>query len=73
MDSWLARMDTVRVSAAKIGLRVVLAWWPEDNLGWEGYSPGFREAGGDLRGEIHDYEYRDRRSIFDAKLWRNGL
>ena len=72
MDNWLARMDTVRVSAAKTGLRVVLAWWPEDHLGWEGYSPGFRGAGGDLTGEIHD-EYRDRRSIFDAKLWRNGL
>ena len=65
-------MDALRVSAAKFGLRVVLVGWPEDNPGWEGYFPEFREAGGELRRETHDYEYRDRRSIFYAELWMNG-
>ena len=65
-------MVTARRTAANVGLRVVLAGWPEDNPAWKGYFPEFREAGGELRREFHDYEYRDQRSIFDAKHWVSG-
>ena len=66
------RMVATRAMAANIGLRVILAGWPENNQRWEGYFPGFRGAGGELRREIRDRERRDRRLISDAKAWMNG-
>ena len=64
-------MVTTRTTT-RVGLRVVLAGWLENNTCWKGYFPGFRRAGGELRKATRDYDYWDPVSTLEVDGWRNA-
>ena len=73
VDKWLARLTSERDRAGE-GLTVVLTPWPEGNSDWEGYFPGFRRAGGELKVDAGIHSWWDsRRCAIQAMVHNLGI
>jgi hypothetical protein len=61
VDRWLSRI--AKHAKVKGGLALTLTQWPEGMSVWEGFLPGFRESGGEIKVDRSPWRRRSKSSL----------